>query len=97
MQRYVVIVITERNMAEQKGKFQELTDEVEACRVLIESLEVTIREAHSKVQRQQEHKGEVSQFRLKHLHILHSGGGQIDRALRNVLCYHGTHIATCMY
>jgi hypothetical protein len=71
MQRSVVT--TERNMAEQKVKCQELTDEVEACRVLIESLEVTLREAHLKVQRQQEHKEGVPQFSLKHLH----SGGQI--------------------
>ncbi len=71
MQRYVVI--TEKNMAEQKEKCRELSDEVEACRVLIESLEVTARDAHLQVQRQLEHKGVVSQFRLKHLH----SGGQI--------------------
>ena len=73
MQRYVVF--TDKTMAEQKGKCAALEDEVDACRILIESLQFTVREAHLNVQRQQEHIGGVSQpqFSLKQL----QSGGQI--------------------
>ena len=71
MQRYVVL--TDNKMAEQKGKCAALKDEVEACRILIESLQFTVREAHLNVQRQREHTGGVSQFSLKQL----QSGGQI--------------------
>jgi hypothetical protein len=62
MKRYVVI--TQKLIAEQDIKCKTLTDEVEACHRMIQSLQLNAREEHGAENMQQEVKS-VSQFRLK--------------------------------